>query len=145
MYPKENWCVEKGIDQNGDTIFITVDLGYRGYLLKEQFPWFLWVNITTEDQNEFGHPTKDEAAILNEVEDSITAHLADSCQVRYVGRVTKNGFRELIYFVDDPRKANQVLTSLTEEQNLREWEYEMKRDAQWTYVEQYLTGEHNCL
>jgi hypothetical protein len=145
MYPEENWCIEKGVDQNGDVVFITINLGYQGYLLKEQFPWLLWVNITTEHQNESGHPTEDEATILNNVEDVITSHLADHCKVQYIGRVTKNGFRELIYFVDDPEKANQTLTLLTEQQNLREWEYEMKRDAEWSYAEQYLAGEHHCL
>jgi len=143
--PKENWCVQKATDQNGNLVFITANLGYKNYAYKTEFPWCLEVNITTVNKNPNGHPTNEEAPVLNATEDIITAALLKVGATQFVGRATVNGYRELFYFVADPEKANKALTQLTKKRQPREWEYQMKKDVQWQRVDSFLNGDAECL
>jgi hypothetical protein len=143
--PRENWCVQKAKDQNGDLVFITANLGYKNYAYKTEFPWCLEVNATTVNKNPNGHPTDKEAPVLNATEDIITAALLKVGATHFVGRATVNGYRELFYFVSDPEKANRALSQLAKKRQPREWEYQMKRDEQWQRVDSFLSGEAECL
>jgi len=143
--PKENWCIEKVTDQSGNDAFITANLGYKNYAYKADFPWCLAINITTIDKYPNGHPTKEEAPVLNATEDIITEALYKAGATQYVGRVTVKGYRELYYFVADPEKANAALTKLTKKRQPRAWEYQMKEDKGWQRVAPFFSGTPECL
>jgi hypothetical protein len=143
--PVENWCIQEASDQENNPVFITANLGYRNYAYKADFPWCLEVNITTVDKYPNGHPTREEAPVLNATEDIITAALQKAGVVHFVGRTTVKGYRELYYFVADPEKANAALTRLTKKRQPREWEYRMAEDKQWQRVEPFFSGTPKCL
>ncbi|WP_223649473.1 DUF695 domain-containing protein [Hymenobacter psoromatis] len=143
--PKENWCIQKVTDQSGNDAFITANLGYKDYAYKADFPWCLAVNITTIHKYPNGHPTHEEAPVLNETEDIITQALQRVGAVQYVGRVTVKGYRELYYFVADPEKANDALTKLTKKRQPRAWEYQMKEDKGWDRVALFFGPNAKCL
>jgi len=143
--PKENWCLQEAVDQSGNDVFITANLGYKDYAYKADFPWCLAVNITTMHKYPNGHPTHEEAPFLNETEDIITHALQQVVDIQYVGRVTVKGYRELYYFVADPEKANAALTKLTKKRQPRAWEYQMKEDKKWQRVAPFFSGNPKCL
>lgn len=143
--PKEDWCLQKVTDQSDNLAFITANLGYKNYAYKAEFPWCLAVNITTGKQNRNGHPTDEEAVVLNVTEDIITQALRQAGAIQYVGRVTVKGYRELYYYIADPEKINAALTKLTKKRQPRPWEYQMKEDAQWERVAPFFNGTPTCL
>lgn len=144
-YPAENWCIQKATDQNNNLVFITANLSYKDFQQKEAYSWFLWVNIKTGAQNANGHPTADEAPVLNATEDAITAALRQVCVAHFVGRTTVKGHRELLYFLDDPEKANAALTKLAKKRQPRPWEYQMQEDPEWQHVLPFFNGTPKCL
>ena len=108
-------------------------------MFKSDYPWFLWIEIDTKDKNENGHPTRDEAEFLNQMEDLIDAELKKVCTSHYIARTTLNGSRELLYYVDDPEKANPVLQRLVSDQNrITQFDYKMKEDKEWDKVDYIL-------
>ncbi|WP_198074843.1 DUF695 domain-containing protein [Hymenobacter negativus] len=143
--PTENWCIQKAIDQDNNIIFITANLGYKDYAYKAEFPWCLEINITTIHQYPNGHPNSEEAPVLNETEDIITAALQKAGVTHFVGRTTVKGYRELYYFVADPEKANAALGRLTKKRQPREWEYRMGKDEDWQRVAPFFAGNIECL
>jgi hypothetical protein len=143
--PNENWCIQKATDQNNNDVFITANLGYKDYAYKAKFPWWLVINIATVDKYANGHPTTKEATVLNATEDIITTSLSQAGAVQYVGRVTVKDYRELYYFVADPKEADAVLSRLTKKRQLRVWEYQMQQDIRWDRVEPFFSESPTCL
>ncbi len=138
-FPKERFSILKATDQNGGLIFITANTAYKDYRFKSDYPWFLRIEIQTKDKNENGHPTSDEARLLNRLEDLIDAELKKICTSHYIARTTSNGSRELLYYVDDPEKANPALQRLVCDPNpIRPFEYKMEEDKDWGKVDYFL-------
>ena len=139
--PKESFAILKATDQNGGLIFIMANFGYKDYKFKSDYPWFLWIEIMTKDKNANGHPTDDEAEVLNKVEDLIDAELKKACTAHYIGRTTLNGSRELLYYLDDPENANPVLQRLVNDPTpIREFEYTIEEDRDWESVASILNS-----
>jgi hypothetical protein len=132
--PGDVWFVAKATDQDNNLIFITANRSYENYAHKSEHPWCLAINIPTVKQNRNGHPTDEEAVILNATQDIITNTLQQAGAVQYVGRVTVKGHREVYYYVADPEKMNAALTKLAKKRQPRAWEYQMKQDRKWERV-----------
>ena len=56
-------------------------------------------------------PNESEAQILNELEDKIEKFIMEKHKTHFIGRVTQNGFRDIIFYVDQPR-FDQEKTSI---------------------------------
>lgn len=140
-FPKESFSILKATDENGGLIFITANYAYKNYKFKADYPWFLWIEIETKDKNENGHPTNSEAKFLNQMEDLIDAELRKVCVSHYIARTTLNGSRELLYYVDDPEKANPVLQRLVSAPNpIRQFQFKMEEDKGWNNVDYILNS-----
>jgi hypothetical protein len=134
-FPKESFSILQATDQNAGLIFITANYAYKDYKFKSDYPWFLWIEVETKDKNKNGHPTSGEAKILNQMEDLIDAELKKVCTSHYIARTTLNGSRELLYYVDDPEKANPVLQKLVSDPNpIRQFQYKIEQDKDWDKV-----------
>lgn len=140
----ENWCVYTLADEAGNLVFITVNLEYKNYQHKADFPYFLHINVSTGNQNPNGHPTTEEALVLNQVEDEITAALQDVTPVRLLGRVTTKGFREIMYFVREAEKAKASLMRLAAARPRRPWEFSVFEDPEWTRAQPVLGSDSEC-
>jgi hypothetical protein len=64
-YPGENYDVIEHIDKNGYLTFITVNLAYKNFRFKKEFPWLLQLVMHFKADNENGHPLPDVAGIVN--------------------------------------------------------------------------------
>ncbi len=138
-FPEDSFSILQATDQNGRLIFITANYAYKDYKFKADYPWFLRIEIEVKDKNANGHPTSDEAEFLNQMEDLIDAELKKVCSSHYIGRTTLNGLRELLYYVDNPEKANTVLQRLVSDPNpIRQFEYTIEEDKDWDKVDYIL-------
>jgi hypothetical protein len=132
--PGDVWFVAKATDQDNNLVFITANRSYENYTHKSEYPWCLAINIPTIKQNRNGHPTDEDAVILNATQDIITTTLQQAGAVQYVGRVTVKGHREVYYYVADPEKMNVALTKLIKKRQPRAWKYQMAQDKEWERV-----------
>src|ERR1700730_387225 len=80
-----------------------IDTSLGDHKFRASFPWFLAISTPLTSPTTDGLPTGQEASALNDWEDSIESKIASACLFVYVGRVTWNGSRELLYYVDKPR------------------------------------------
>lgn len=143
--PEAKWCLQRAVDESQNLVIILANLGYKNFPRKADYPWLLQVNITTVHQNRNGHPTDDEAAAMNLVEDGLTAALRKAVAIQFIGRATVKGSRELVYFVNDAAKANALLTQLAKKPQVRRWEFSIAKDLQWKHAEDLIGGDPECL
>jgi hypothetical protein len=143
--PESKWCLQQAVDESKNLVIITVDLSSKSFSRKADYPWLLQVNISTLHQNRNGHPTNDEAAVLNLLEDRLTGALRGATDIKYIGRATVKGSRELVYFVKSAEKANAVLAQLAKKQQPRKWEYQISKDVQWKRADDLIGDDPDCL
>jgi Family of unknown function (DUF695) len=124
--------------RDGHPMFMTIDTGLRDGKAKVGHPWFLSISTPIK------HPTRDgltndaEAAELNDWEDGLEKEFSGECGYVYVGRVTWNGSRELLYYLDKPDSIVPKLEKLATGGSRREFHVESARDDTWGKVDSYL-------
>jgi hypothetical protein len=139
------WCLQQVADEANQPVIILVNLDYQRFAHKADFPWLLEVNVNTLHQNRNGHPTDEEAPVLNALEDRLTTALSHATPLQFVGRATTKGHRELLYYVKDAEKANRLMTELAKGRQLRPWEYRISKDARWRRFDDLAGPQPECL
>ena len=142
--PAARWCIRRVAEPTGEPVFITINLGYKGYAHTDAFPYLVHVNMTVVNKNANGHPTAAEATVLNEVEDGITENLSAAVSTAFVGRATTRGYRELMYYVSDPKAAHEALEAWGRAPQKRAWEYRVVEDRKWAQVTPLLDHPSEC-
>ena len=127
-------------EREGHPLFAMIDTSRRDSKLQAGFPWFLSIKTTLTAPTKDGLPTDQEATALNDWEDALEKELSGACQFVYVGRVTWNGTRELLYYVDKPDTVVPRLGKLAGGHPVRPFRIQHERDAQWTKVSMYLSA-----
>jgi hypothetical protein len=85
-----------------------------------------------------GLPTNAEAAALNHWEDEIEGVVSAAVGFKYIGRVTWNGHRELLYQLSEPDAAASALQRLISAGSTRPFAFRCERDDSWNHVAGYL-------
>lgn len=75
---------------------------YDNYANKSFYAWHVIVELEIIEKNVNGHPLDKEALELNQLEEKIETFLKQSQTVHFVARVTRNGFRDLLFYIDKP-------------------------------------------
>ena len=88
----------------------TVNKAYDNYPNKSYYGWHVIVELEVIDKNGNGHPVDSEALKLNQIEEEINTFLKKTQTVHFVGRVTRNGFRDLLFYIDKPTINQQQLS-----------------------------------
>lgn len=116
--------------------FATINQYFKEYKHKVAFPYSLWVTVETSKKNKNGHPTDDEALIFNNLEDSLITTLAEKTPFCYIGRTTRDGYREIMFYVDDEQKATDIMDGFIKtDQFKKKITYEVNLDKEWVSVE----------
>lgn len=138
-YPGDRFDVIEHIDDNGYLTFVTANFAYQGYAFKNLFPWFIRVTLPLEEYNENGHPTQEEAEILNAFEDYLESTLKGRGITHYIGRTTLYKKRELLYYVSDPEQAHLALREVIDDPDtFREFQFAVEKDVAWRQVAYFL-------
>jgi hypothetical protein len=124
--------------QNRPYKVMVVNTALQNYFYKKEFPWYLWINIKTKDNFDSQLIDKEEAELLNKIEDDLTWCFSrlDNTFVHYIGRVTEDGSRMLYYHTNDPRKIDEFLKNkINSGDYTRAFEYYIKYDEEWKEVD----------
>ena len=134
FFPKENYSIFK-LDMKDGLAFATINTGYNDYPNKNHFPWCAQILLSIHDKNDNGHPTDEEAAVLNDIEEKITDFLRRTQKVHRIGRVTRNSERDIIYYIDEPRlNQNETKEFFDEINAVRNLNFTLERDPKWEFV-----------
>ena len=138
IIPKENFTIFKLTIADGLAL-ATINTGYNNYPNKKFYPWYATILMEIGDKNENGHPTNEEAELLNSLEDRITEFLGQTQIVHRIGRVTRNGERDIIYYIDKPAfhqdKTKEFFDSIN---SVRAVNLTIEKDKRWDNVAAFI-------
>lgn len=133
------FAVLKG-EKDGHPLFATIDSRFRDPRLRAGLPWFLGVSTVLKSPTSDGFTTNEEATELNDWEDSFEQAALNGCRFAYVGRVTWNGRRELLYYLDSTDCASPKIRSFTSDHPSRKFDFKFERDDRWEKVGEYFAS-----
>ena len=119
--------------------FATVNKAYDNYSNKSFYPWLVAVELQIIDKNDNGHPTDQEAAQLNAIQEKLETWLKNQHTVHSVARVTRNGFRDLLVYIDKPKLTQEEVNNFfTDIQKEREVNFAIQQDPNWGAVSGFI-------
>ena len=134
IFPAENFTIFK-LNLEEGMAFATINTGYNHYPNKSLFPWCAQILLVIQDKNENGHPTNEEAALLNEIEEKIAEFLRQKHTVHMIGRVTRNGERDILYYIDKPKLDMEETKAFFDRINeIRNLNLTLENDPEWKLV-----------
>jgi len=140
IYPAENFAVVEG-GGGGKPATGSINLGYKNYALKTQYPWCLRISISLDLENVYnnGLPNSDERAIAYALEDALLAEIKKHATAHYIGHLYNNTYLDIYIYLDNPEKVHQYLqTQINNHALTRGFGYEINRDAEWQEVKGFL-------
>ena len=115
--------------------FATINQYFKNYKSKSAFPFSLWVTVETLEKNDKGHPLDAEATLFNSLEDSLIDHFVTRTPFCFIGRTTRDGYRELMFYVSDKDKATEVMNAFIKKNTFkRKIEFAIDQDTTWESV-----------
>jgi hypothetical protein len=137
-FPGENYSILKA-EIDGKLALFTINIAYKNYSFKKDYPFFLYVTVETVNQNDNGHPTDEEAGIFNELESDLKKLITSTDESHYIGRSALNGYREIFFYIKDPKKTGSILKNhMKENPNPRILEIQIEEDPEWKCVAMFL-------
>jgi Family of unknown function (DUF695) len=113
----------------------TVNKAYDNYPNKHLYPWQILIEIEVIDQNVNGHPTDSEASKLNIIAEELENLLKQSQTVHLVARIMRRGFRDLIYYIDQPNfKQNDLNAFCIKIRKERQITFSVHEDPSWKSI-----------
>ena len=116
---------------DGRPVVATINMALRDFAEKKRLPFFLSVGTRLQDPTSNGLPTSTEADDLIEWEHEIEARLTGQGKCVFVGRVTWNAQRELLFYVDNEAQFAGALRALSGGQSIRAFNFSCEKDSDW--------------
>jgi Family of unknown function (DUF695) len=134
IFPGESFTIFK-LDFPDGWGLASANKAYDNYPNKSFYGWHVLIELEVIDKNENGHPIDSEAAKLNAIEDKVDAFLKKNQTAHFVARVTRNGFRDLLYYIDKPAINQQQLAFFCDEvMKERAINLTIQKDPEWKAV-----------
>jgi len=116
-----------------DPAVVVVNTALRNFADRDAFPWHLRIGIACSGLGDNGMPTPEELEVVTRLERHLESSVGADGNAVFLARITARGERVLLYRVDDPEQANDRLQQLLAAPvQLREWEFQMEYDRDWT-------------
>jgi hypothetical protein len=125
-------------EMDGRPVFASVNIALRAYPDKGKLPFFLSISIPLVNPTSDGLTTRSDANDLNAFEDSLESNLRKQGRFVFVGRVTWNGHRELLYYTQDQQPFVRALNSIIASKSTRPFAFVCERDEHWRKVSVWL-------
>lgn len=124
-------------EMDGRPLIATVDMALHGYKSKAALPWFLGLSTPLIEPTNDGLPTPGDSIALNDWEALVEKRIDPACQFVYVGYVTWNGSREVLYYIDRVEPVASLLKKLRDDHVTRPFAFRCERDDPWDNVSIY--------
>ena len=138
VFPGESFSIYK-MDFAEGWGLATFNKKYDQYPNKLFFPWHVLIELEIIEKNDNGHPVDTDAEKLAILEDDILTFLKQKHTVHFLGRVTRNGFRDLLYYIDKPKfeqsEVNAFCDNIMKERGIN---LSMEKDPNWTAVSGFI-------
>lgn len=138
IFPGESFTIFKLTFPDGWGL-ATINKKYNNYPNKSFFPWHVLIELEIVDKNDNGHPIDTENEKLIQLEDEILEFLKQKHAVHFLGRVTRNSSRDLLYYIDSPKfeqvEVNTFCDNIMKERGIN---FSMEKDPKWTAVSGFL-------
>jgi uncharacterized protein (TIGR01619 family) len=130
FYHDENW-VSYFSNINDELASTFVDLGLVSLAPLIENVHLVLIKLKMNFAKLDGLSSNQEYELLIKIEDSLSKKLDLNYTIYYVGRITKNGFREFYFYVDNI--LNLELNLLEEMENFPEYDFtlELKKELDW--------------
>lgn len=141
IFPEESFAVFESKLADGRPIVGSFNMAYKGYTLKERYPWCLKIAIALDEENlyENGLPLGDESHVANRMEDRLVEDIRSRCTAHYIGHLFNDSFLDVYIHLDDPEPAHQYLQGLiAREDHVRGFGYEIENDSEWSIVGDFI-------
>lgn len=123
---------------DGHRLVATIDTSLREYKRKADLPWALSVSVPLIKPNDEGLTTRQDANALNKWEGILEKQISEGSNFVYVGRVTWNGYREILYYIANPDPVKRKLQSLLDDHAARPFSFRCEKDETWSKASVYL-------
>jgi hypothetical protein len=125
-------------EMDGRPVFAAIDMGLRNFPDKQRLPFFLSLSTSLINPTSEGLPTLSDADNLNTWEDAVETRLRSVGELAFVGRVTWDGHRELLYYLNSQQPAVETLKTLSGAHSTRPFAFTCERDETWAKVDFWL-------
>jgi len=126
---------------DGRPMFAMIDMGLRNSRDRQALPFFLSLSTPLMNPTSDGLPTKSDADNLNRWEDAVESALRAAGKFAFVGRVTWNGHRELLYYLATQQPSIDNLKTLAESHSTRSFAFASEHDEKWTKADFWLNRQ----
>ena len=111
---------------DGRSLFATIDMKLRDLPDRQGLPFFLSLSAPPINPTCDGLPARSDADNLNAWEDALETQLRSGGRFVFVGRVTWNGHRELLYHLDGHPPTVEAIRTLSESHSTRPFSFTLR-------------------
>lgn len=122
---------------DGSPVVAMICSDLKNHVGKSTTPWFLGLSTPLSKPTARGLPTAEEAEELNRWEDSVDREIKSQSTSFFVGRVTWQGNRELLYYVNKPDAIVREIQKLIDGRTTRRFAFRYEQDPEWKNVNIY--------
>ncbi|MBB6112863.1 DUF695 domain-containing protein [Mucilaginibacter lappiensis] len=140
-YPPENFSAVQAKLDNGKPVVGSINMAYKNYNKKGQYPWCLTINMALELKNVSpnGLPVKVESDIANKFEDQLLDEIKKLATAHYIGHLYNDSFLDIYIYLNDPKKVATYLQSQVNKKGItRGFAYKIEQDPNWSTVQHLL-------
>ena len=142
IIPEEEYQIIEFKQENLPGIGV-INLSLIEFEPKEVFSWHCSIMIDFENLIENGMPSNEDVLKVENFEDYLDENIKgenkDKPNALFLGRITWNKTRELIWRVFNPELTNALLDKIIKEENYPfQFDYRIDDDAEWKLAEWHL-------
>lgn len=119
--------------------FLSINPNFKKFTEKSKYPYFFSIQIEITKKDSKGLPQgKEEIKNIDNLEDSIDKKIKSICDVYFIGRVTRNGFRYLYYYISkDIDSETAFKPHDSKEPKARLYYSSLEKDENWEIAAKY--------
>ncbi|MEM6738303.1 MAG: DUF695 domain-containing protein [Bacteroidota bacterium] len=146
LIPEEKYQILEFRQDNLPGI-VVINSALKNFEPKEVFAWHCSIIIEFEGLIENGMPAQKEQELVDQFGDDLDTKIKgpdkEKPNALFLGRITWNKTRELIWRVFDPEITNNYLSERIEQKDYpREFDYRIENDPEWKLASWHLMDHH---
>lgn len=141
IFPSEQFSVIQFKLTNGKPVIGSINMAYKNYNLKSDYPWCLKIGIALDLDSVYanGLPLQQESEIANSEEDSLISKIRKLSTVHYVGHLFNDTFLDIYLYLPDPKPIHAYLQATKDDKIWkRGFGWQITEDPKWDSVTKFM-------